>query len=181
MQETTIARSYAEALLELAGADHKVDLYDDELRLIADLMRTEDEFRLFLETPRIDPADKKRVVRAVFEKKIPGRLLRFLLVVIEKRRARLLPTIAAEFSDLVDEQHGRLKVEVTTATEPDKALSSDLKKRLSKLLGKDVVPRYRLDPRIIGGVIVRVGDTVMDGSIRHRLQLLRRRLLKTEI
>ena len=181
MQETTVARSYAEALIELARADDKVELYDRELHLIADLMRQEDEFRLFLETPRLAPAEKKRVVRSAFEGKLPDRLLKFLLVVIEKRRARLLPAIADEFSGIVDEHFDRLRVDVTTATEPDARLKTDLKKRLGALLGKEVIPRYRIDPRLIGGVVIRVGDWIMDGSIKHRLQLLRRRLLKTEI
>jgi F-type H+-transporting ATPase subunit delta len=181
MQDTTVARSYAEALLELAVADGKVELFDRELQVIADLLRSEDDFRLFLETPKIDPADKKRVIREVFAGKVPDRLLHFLLIVIDKRRARLLTSIADEFSGLVDEHFGRLKVDITTASEPDSALQADLKQRLSSLLGKEVIPRFRVDARLIGGVIVRVGDSIMDGSIRHRLQLLRRSLLRTEL
>jgi F-type H+-transporting ATPase subunit delta len=181
MQEVTVARSYAEALMELALADDAVELYDQEMRVIADLLRTEEEFRLFLETPRIDPAEKKQVTRTVLEEKVPKRLLHFLLIVIDKRRARLLPAIADEFDLLVDEHFGRLRVDVALAHEPDEKLKTDLKKRLGVLLQKEVIPRYRIDPRLIGGVVIRVGGKIMDGSIRHRLQLLRRSLLKTEI
>ena len=125
--------------------------------------------------------EKKQVIRAVLEEKVPSRLLRFLLIVIDKRRARLLPAIADEFDLLVDEHFGRLRVDVALAQEPDEKLKTDLKERLSKLLKKDVLPRYRIDPRLIGGVVVRVEGKIMDGSIRHRLQLLRRSLLKAEI
>ncbi|UCC73415.1 MAG: ATP synthase F1 subunit delta [Gemmatimonadota bacterium] len=181
MQETTVARSYAEALLELALADDAVEVYAEELGQMVHLLETQEDFRLFLDTPRVEPADKKQVLREVFEGKIPDRLLRFLLVVVDKRRQRVLPEICREFTELVNEHLGRLQVDVTTATEPGAALKADIKKRLDSYFGKDVLPRFRTNPRIIGGVVVRVGDRVMDGSIRHRLQTLRRSLLKTDV
>jgi len=181
MRETTVARSYAEALLELAVRESAVDEYADELGRLADLLRTEETFRLFLETPRIDASEKKRVLRDVFGGKLPERLLRFLLLVIDKRRQRLLPQMVEEFSDLADEHFGRLKVEITTAMEPDEAVKERLRERLSRAFDREVLPRYRVNPAILGGVVVRVEDRIMDGSIRHRLQGLRRRLLKAEI
>lgn len=180
MQETTVARSYAEALFELAQTDDATELYAAELRQIVQLIESEADFRFFLETPRIEPRDKKRVLRDVFEGKIPERLLRFLLVVVDKRRQRVMPEIAAEFDKLVDEQLGRLQVDVTLAEEPDANAKANIKKHLDTLFRVEVLPRFRADPRIIGGVVVRVGDRIMDGSIRHRLQGLRRRLLRPE-
>ncbi len=181
MQETTVARAYADALFELAQADTALERYVEQLSRIADLVESEKDFRLFLETPRIEPSAKKDAIREVFEGRIPDRLLRFLFVVIDKRRSRILPEIADEFAGMVNEHFGRLKVDITTASEPDKALKEELKQRLGRLLDREILPRYRVNPRIIGGVIVRVGDRIMDGSIRHRLQMLRRSLLKAEI
>lgn len=181
MRETTVARSYAEALLELAVAEEAVEEYDRQFGLVAELIRSEENLRVFLETPRIDADEKKRIVDEAFRGNIPDRLLRFLFVVIDKRRQRLLPAMAAEFSDLADAHFGRLKVEITTAIEPDEALREQLRERLGRALQRDVLPRYRVNPAILGGVIVRVEDRIMDGSIRHRLHSLRRQLLKTEI
>jgi F-type H+-transporting ATPase subunit delta len=181
MQETTVARSYAEALLDLAVADGEPQLYAGLLQQFVGLLETEPEIRAFLETPRIEPDEKKRVISEVFAGKIPDRLLRFLLVVIDKRRQRLLPSIAAEFSDLVDEHSGRVRVEITTAAEPDEALQAELSRRLGQVFEREVLARYRVNPRIIGGIIVRVGDRILDGSIRHRLQMLRRSLMKAEL
>ncbi len=181
MQETTVARSYAEALMELARRDDAVERYAEDFGQIVHLVETEPDFWLFLNTPRIEPDAKKRVLRQLIEGKVPDRLLRFLLVVVDKYRQRLLPEIAVEFNQLVNEHLGRLPVDVTTATETDPALESRIKRSLDALLGKEVLPRFRTNPRIIGGVVVRVGDRIMDGSIRHRLQLLRRSLLKTEV
>ncbi len=181
MQAATVARNYAEALLELAVADGEVDHYAEQLGEVIGLIEAEPNFRLFLETPRIDAASKKRLLREVFEGVVPGRLLRFLLIVVDKGRQRLLPQIAAEFVELVNEHFGRLRVEVTVAQAPDETLKAKLKDHLDKLFEREVLPSYRVDPKLMGGVMIRVGDRIMDGSVRHRLHLLRRRLLKAEL
>ena len=181
MRETTVARNYAEALLELARTDGAIDTYAAAIRQIAELMRTERELRRFLDTPRVEPDEKRAVVRNVFEGRVPDRFLRFLFVVIDKRRQRILPAIADEFADLVNEHYGRLEVGVTTATEPDDELRRALKERLAHVFEKEIFPAYHIDPRILGGVIIRVGDRVMDGSLRRRLQGLRRSLLRAEL
>jgi F-type H+-transporting ATPase subunit delta len=181
MQETTVARSYAEALFELALGDDAPELYMERLGQIADLVETDREFRLFLETPRIEAAVKKRAIREALADRVPEKLLRFLLVVIDKRRTRALPEMAEAFSALVNEHFGRLKAEITTAVEPDPELKAEVERRLGRVLGKEILPRFRIDPRIIGGVIVKVGDRIMDGSIRRRLRMLRRSLLRAEM
>lgn len=180
MQETTVGRNYAEALLELALSDEAVEDYADWMKWIGALVRDEPEVRSFLDTPRIKPAEKKRVLRESLEGKVPERLLRFLLVVIDKRRQRLLPQMAEEFTRLANEHFGRLQVDVTLAAEPDDALKLELERRLSELLEREVIAQYRVNRGIIGGVVVKVGDRVMDGSVRHRLNELRRSLLRPE-
>lgn len=181
MRETTVARTYAEALLEIARKEDAVELYAQNLLSVADLMETEREFRLLLETPRIDPAAKKQVLREVLAGRLPDLLLKFLFVVIEKHRQRLIPAIANEYAGLVDAHFGRVQVQITTATEPDDELRVTLQHRLGELLQKEVLPLYRIDARILGGVIIRIGDRIMNGSVRRRLQLLRRSLLKAEV
>lgn len=181
MRETTVARAYAEALLEIAGKEDAIELYAQNLLSVADLVETEREFRLFLETPRIDPAAKKQALREVLAGRLPDLLLKFLFVVIEKHRQRLIPAIADEYAGLVDAHFGRVQVQITTATEPDDELRVTLQHRLGELLHKEVLPRYRIDRRILGGVIVRVGDRIMNGSVRRRLQQLRRGLLRAEV
>ena len=181
MQETTVARSYAEALFELAEREGAPEAYAEQLGVITGLLESEPDFRLLLETPRIAPAEKKRVVRDVFGGVIADRLLRFIFVTIDKRRQRFLRTIAREYTAMLNEHLGRLEVEVTTALEPDDTLKSVLRRRLSELLDRDVLPLYRVNPRILGGVVVKVGDRIMDGSVRQRLQKLRRGMLRAEV
>lgn len=181
MRDTTISRTYAEALLDLAQRQEAVEAFGEHLHLVADLIASDRRFRLFLETPRIDPPVKKQVIREVFGAAFPRLLLNFLMVVIDKRRQRLIPSMADRYAELVDEHFGRVQVRISTAAEPDQKLRDELKRRLEGLLDKEVLPLYRTDERIIGGVIVRVGDRLMDGSIRRRLQLLRRKMLKAEM
>ena len=181
MQETTVARSYAEALFELAERDGALEAYAEQLGVITGLLESEPDFRLLLETPRISPGEKKQVVRDAFGGVIADRLLRFIFVTIDKRRQRFLLTIASEYSAMLNEHLGRLEVEITTALEPDDTLKSVLRRRLSELLDRDVLPLYRVNPRILGGVVVKVGDRIMDGSVRQRLQKLRRGMLRAEV
>ncbi len=178
MGETTISRAYAEALFEFAMREDAVELYGQRLQEVADLVETERDFRRFLQAPGVQPAEKIRVLENVFGKYMPEHLLSFLAVVIEKRRERYLPSMAEELSKLVDEHFGRLRVVVTLASEPDASLKKRIKKRLDEVLKRDVIPHYRIDPRIIGGLIFKVGDHVGDGSLRRRLQLLRHQLLR---
>jgi len=181
MQETTVARNYAEALFELAQRDEDLESYAQQLGVFADLVESERDFRLFLASPQIEPSKKKNAVRDVFQGHMPDRLMRFLYVVIDKRRTRALPEMAEEFTTIVNQHYGRLKVDITLAAEPDEMLEKELKEKLGRMLDKEVLPRFRIDPRIMGGVIIRVGDSFMDGSIRHRLHRLRRSMLKAEI
>lgn len=181
MQGTAVSRSYAETLLELAGRDEAIDGYAVAIGQMADLVRGERQLRRFLDTPRVPTEDKKRVLAEVLGGRVPPRFLRFLYVVIDRRRQRLLPEIADDFAELVDEHYGRLQVGVTLAAEPDAELKESLRSRLSVIFQKDVLPRFHVDPRIVGGVVVRTGDRVMDGSLRRRLRSMRQWLLKAEL
>src|SRR6185312_3913868 len=94
-------------------------------------------------------------------------------------RQHLIPDIAIEYHAIVDEIQNRVHASVTVAREPDATLGHDVAARLSRVLGKTVVPHFVVRPEILGGTIVRVGDTIMDGSVRRRLSMLRSRMLGT--
>ena len=100
-----------------------------------------------------------------------------LLLTIDKRRQRLLRDIARAYHELVDDRLNRVRVEVTVARPQDDAVIARLGDALSGLLGKTAVPSLRVKPEILGGVIVRAGDTIYDGSLRRRLDRMRRQLL----
>lgn len=181
MQGEIVARSYASALFELGQRDSRIEEFGDALREIARLLDELPDLRLFLETPRIAPKDKKRVLREAFAERIPGPVLNFVLLTVDKRRQRLLRAMNREYQLLVDEQLGRAHVEVALAREPEPATLDKVKERLSSVLGKEVIPHVRVVPELLGGIVFRSGDTVFDGSVRRRLNQMKRRLLTAEV
>lgn len=181
MRDETVARNYAEALFDLAQRHEGLEAFGAGIDTVSRLLDENPKFRLFLETPRIDAADKKDVVRKAFGEELPRHLVNFLLVTIDKRRQRLLRGIAREYRALMDEHFGRAHVEVTVARPLDGQTTERIGRRLSQVLGKTAIPHVRVDETILGGVIVRAGDTIYDGSLRRRLDRMKRQLLAADI
>ena len=177
MHASTIGRNYAEALLELAKRADDLRGWGTILQGIADAISGDPKLRTFLETPRVDAATKAAVLRKALVDRAPAKFVRFVESVVSHRRQMLFPEIAHEYTALVDQVENRMHANVTVARDADDATRKLIAQRLSKVFAKDVVPHLTVDPRILGGVIVRVGDTVMDGSVRRRLATLKARML----
>lgn len=181
MREETVARSYAETLLEVAERNEGVEAFGEGIEVIARLIDENPGFRVFLDTPRIAAGQKRDLIRSVFGGTLPATLINFVLVTLDKRRQRLLREIAQAYHTLLDHRLDRQRVEVTLARSMDEASMADLQERLTALIGRRAIPQVRVKPGILGGVIIRAGDTVYDGSLRRRLDGMRRRLLATEL
>lgn len=176
MRDETISRNYAEALFELAQKHGLLDAFQEGIESVARLLDENPDFRRFLETPRIDAAVKKDVLRKAFGEALPRPLLNFILITVDKRRQRLLREISREFHTLMDEHLGRTHVEVQVARELGSETVERMAEKLSDLLETEAIPHIRVRPEILGGVVVRTGDRVYDGSLRRRLEGMRRRL-----
>jgi F-type H+-transporting ATPase subunit delta len=184
MGPSIIARNYAETLLTLAqkhGGVEAVDVYGRAIDDVAELLRREPRVREFLETPRVDLEGKKRAVRASFGGGVPEYFLRFLLIVVEKRRQGLLRQIAEEYRGLVDEARNRVRAQVTLAQAPTPELEREIVASLERRLGKTVIATFQVEPELIGGVVIRVGERILDGSVRRKLGSLRRRMLEAPL
>ena len=177
MRQTTIARNYAEALLELAKRAKDLRGWGTLIQSIADAMGRDQTLRAFLQTPRIDAATKNGVLRKALVDRAPSTFVRFVESVVTHRRQMLIPEISQEYMDLVDAAENRMHANVTVAREADDKTRQLIAERLSRVFNKTVVPHLTVDERIIGGLVVRVGDTVMDGSVRRKLGTLRSRML----
>ena len=181
MRDETVAKNYAGTLFALAEGHEGIDVYQEGIESVARLLDEDPDVRLFLETPRIAAADKKAVVKKVFGNHLPTVLVNFLLVTIDKRRQRLLREIAREFHALVDRHRSRVHVEVTVARELDDETMAELTTKLSAMLKMTAIPNVRVKPAILGGVVVRTGDTIYDGSLRRRLDGMRRKLMGADL
>ncbi|HIC16268.1 MAG: ATP synthase F1 subunit delta [Gemmatimonadetes bacterium] len=181
MRDETVARNYAETLFELARRNDSTQEYGDALETVAGLLEDVSRFRTFVETPRIDDEVKKSVIRKVLADRTPRHVVNFVLTTIDKRRQHLLREISQEYLLLLDDHLGREHVEVTVARPLDDTTAQMVSERLSKMLGRQAIPHVRVKPEILGGLVVRTGDTIYDGSVRRRLEGLRRRLLTAGI
>lgn len=181
MRGQTIARNYAEALLELGERHDEAEAYRSGFAELDAAVMADARIRSFLETPKIGPAAKRAVIRKALEGRVPENFVRFVLVVLGHRRQRLLHEIRAAYDALLDEKSGRLHAEITLARAADEATVKEIGDRLTTLLGKTVVPHVTVNPAIVGGIIVKYGDRVLDGSMRRQLVSLKREMLHARL
>ena len=177
MRDTTIARNYAEALLALARKAGDLQAWGRLIDDVASAMERDERLRNFLEAPQISSDQKNAVLSKAYEDRAPRLFLRYLQRLVKNRRQMLIPQIANEYRDLVDEAEGRVHAQVTLARPVDEEQRAAIAHQLTQKFGRPVVPQVRVNPNILGGIIVRVGDRVMDGSVRRRLGVLRGRML----
>lgn len=177
MSREAVIRNYADTLLELASREGAVVEYGEWLGELAGLYEGERKLQLFLDTPRVTTEEKQRLIRTVLGDEAPGPLVRFLQVLVGNRRHRILPRVSEAYRELVDERKGRVRAVVTLATEPEGEFRAELERQLNRAFRKDVTVQFRTDESIVGGVVVRVGDRLLDGSLRRRLRDLKRRMM----
>ncbi len=175
-QSSTVGRNYAEALLTLARKAGDPAGWGALVRQVADAIEGDVQLRRFLESPRIPAAAKIGVFQKALGDRVPALMLRWLQSLVRNRRQAMLPLIADEYDTLLDASENRVHARLTFASAPADADTADIAARLASVLGKSVVPHVVVDPTVLGGVVVRVGDTIMDGSVRRRLQVLRRQM-----
>ena len=179
MRESTIARNYAEALFASGERTGSTDLYANLLEAVAGAIEADDTVRDFLESPRVPKTKKQEVLERALRLHAPEQFLKFLGAVVKRGRQGIFPAIAKEYLALVDKKFNRVHAGVTVAREPDLALQGTVKRKLSEVMGMEVIPHFRTDKAILGGLVVRVGDRIMDGSVRRRMVTLRRKLIGT--
>jgi F-type H+-transporting ATPase subunit delta len=176
VRATTIARNYAEALFELGERSGNTDRYAELLDAVAGAVETTPQVQGVLMSPRVPKAEKIRLFGAAL-KSAPREFVLFLQAVLKRGRQRLLREISTEYQALLDIKHNRIRAGVTLARPAEPALQREIQEALSRELGKEVIAAFHLDPEILGGTVVRIGERIHDGSVRRRMTKLRRHLL----
>jgi len=166
---------YARALFEAAEEAGRVDAVASDLAAIAGAMDEVPELRAFLRNPQIDPAGKAEVLEQL-TREADELVGNFVRLVAEKGRAGELPEISAELDALVAQAQNRLTVELTTAHELSDREAESIVKQIENASGRTVEATRTVDPDLIGGIVLRIGSHLADGSVRGRLERLRHEL-----
>lgn len=177
MRNETIARNYAEALFDLASRSGQPERYADLIDAVAAAVQTLPKVQAVLMSPRVPKAEKARFLGAAL-KDAPRDFVLWLQALVKRGRQGILKEVASEYLALVDQKLNRVRASVTLARQPDEKLKRTIEQNLGRQLDKEVIAAYLVDPEILGGAIIRVGDRVLDGSVRRRMTRLRRQLLK---
>jgi F-type H+-transporting ATPase subunit delta len=176
LRDVSIARNYAEALFDLGKRGGQTSRYADLIDAVAGAVETTPQVQAVLMSPRVPKTDKARMLAAALAG-APKEFVLFLQAVVKRGRQSLLREIATEYLALLDLQLNRVRAGVTLARPADEKLQRSIREALSRQLGKDVIASFSVDPEILGGAVIRVGERIHDGSVRRRLTKLRRQLL----
>ena len=176
-----VAKVYARSLFELArelGGDAGVASMGAELREVAELTRADRRLAELFRSPIVDPARRAESLRRMFAGKVTDTLLNFLLVLNRKGRLSGLSAIEDAYDAMEQDAFGRVEVDVFTATGAlDEATRGSLAGDLRRSLGREPVMHFHADPDMIGGLKLRIGDRLIDGSIAAQLRRIRSTLL----
>lgn len=179
--DTKAARRYASALFNASRAAGNTEAIQADLALLIGCWNRTPAFRRTLESPRIAAERKQALVATVFHQAIDPLTAIFLRLLIEKRREALLPAIQAIFGELADELRGLVRATAVVAAPLSDADRLNLLEGLRRRTGKEIDLAVVVNPELIGGAIVRLGDTVIDGSVRGALERLREAMLRESL
>ncbi|MEP6653054.1 MAG: ATP synthase F1 subunit delta [Myxococcales bacterium] len=174
----SVARRYAKALFGLGLAEGTYDRLGQELDVLARTYEGSADLRLALENPVIKPSEKLSILRALLPRIAPSLpVQRFALLLLERGRITQLRAIARAYRELADSRAGQVRATITAATPLSPGDLDRVRRALEKRTGKKVLIETAVDANLIGGIVARVGDLVLDGSVRAQLDEMRRRLL----
>ncbi len=174
-----LSLTYARSLFELAsaaGGQTKITEVAGELEQVAELVRSDKRFGEFIASPIIDKHKRESCLRKIFENRVTDLTLRFLLVLNENGRLSRLDSVASAYDSLVQEAFGRIEVDVFTAAPLGREQVDGLGKSIQSAIGKEPVLHPYTDAAMIGGLKLRIGDQLIDGSVATRLRRMKRDL-----
>ncbi len=171
-----VARRYARALYEEAERESKKDAVDKDVDFIRLSLAESRELVDFFQSPVISREKKQAIVHALFDPHVDGLTMRFLALLVEKQRENIVPAIVAAYLGMRDEHLNVVEARVRTAEHMNEVEQKKLAEALARMTGKKIRLQVTEDDSLIGGVVIRIGDTVYDGSVQHQLERLRDRM-----
>lgn len=180
MLNLQLVRKYAKAIFEIAQEEDKLVEYGDELKAARDGIDAVPQAIEFFSNPQVDPKLKKELLQKCFAKELSKNVYHFMLLLVDKHRFSLFPAIVDEYRALSNDARRILIADVTTAAPATKKQQKAIADKLEQVTGKKVELRLHENKALIGGVIVKIGDRRIDGSVAGRLETMKRKLLANE-
>jgi F-type H+-transporting ATPase subunit delta len=168
---------YANAMADIALAQGAAEPAAKQLSEFGAAYAQSAELRTFLASPAVSIEDKHAVIEKIVARLGASKIIRnFLFVLADHRRTHLIPEVIAAFHQVIRQRQGVAEAEVSSAVELSAAQKKEMAAMLARLTGKKIETKFALDPALLGGAVVRIGDTIYDGSLRSRLNEMRARL-----
>ena len=171
------AVAYAKSILELANERNQAQEFGQELSAIGELIRQNPSFAHYLADPGIGASERTATLDRLFRGKAAPLVMNLMGVLNNRGRLNLLGAVADAYADLLDEQLGNVEVDVTVAQRLDPSQLEQVRQRVSAALGKNAIVHQYVDENIIGGLVLRVEDRLIDASVRSQLDAMRQRML----
>ena len=181
MKKLAVGRRYAKALLLIGKEDGQAEIYREELDGVARLIDESQTLNHAINNPLYDAADRKKVLQAIVGKLNLSKVMSsFLMLLFDKGRFDFISSINELYQKLADELKGIARASLVSATELSSETVEKIRTSLSKKTGKDIILDTKQDPDLIGGIVTRIGDLVLDGSIKTQLLNMRESLKRGE-
>ena len=181
MRDRKVAGRYAEALLRTAKPAGTLVACAESYAGVLEVMAASRELVIFLDSPQVREQEKKEVLKKVFGPHLEPVLLDFFNLLLDRNRIELLRDIGTVFAELVEADQGLVRARVVTAIALPADLETKLRDKLAHVTGKSVILDKKVDPAVIGGVRVTLGDRVIDGTVRTNLDCLRKTLATAQV
>jgi len=180
MSEFVISTRYANALMSLSEENGSFEKVLDDIGFIKSTLDDTKELRSFLSSPIINADNKMNVLKEIFNSHVGNEINNFLKFLVDKGRENILFDICDRFLTLSNEKLNRVDVNITSAIELNETQKNEIKLKLESILSKKVIPSYSIDNEIIGGFKAKYNDTVIDASIKHQLEALKKKLFEED-
>ena len=180
MIQRTLAKRYAAALLQVTDPEGTTEQTEELLLALKSAYEAQKPFRDTLATPRVPRKAKKEILRKIFEGRAPQSFIQFLYRLVDKNRLSIIPDVADTYDRLADASHGIVQVNVQSWRPLEEGHKTILSEKLARMTGKKVKVETETDPSLMGGMKVRIGDSVIDGSVAQRLKVLTERFAEIE-
>ena len=183
MKDLLAASRYAQALFEIARMTHKDEEIEAELEAFSTALQRSPDLEKFFKNPQLSSEQKKNFLLRIYQERnheIYEVLMNFFMILFEKQRFYLIHDIAVSFKKIAGEAQGQGTAQIKTAAPLDAPSEAAIVSRLEKIAGYKITVQKEVDPALIGGVVIRLKNKVLDGSVRHQIDLLTKQLTKVQ-